>query len=177
MKNIRSERLDKLLDSTILNYYGIVDADNDMDLYDKMFEHLLNGDFDDSFICPKLDGVDDETKKNTFDLAKKYSSLCFYDGDVSYWADSVEGVGVLDLDTLSSRILDNYNFLLETAYEYGKESLDFISKFKTSNMAAESAIIDYLRNTFGDDDALKKSIYEFTKEDSIYKGLDRKSVV
>ena len=172
MKDIRSERLDKLLDATILNYYDSVDSDNYMDLYDKMFEHLVDGDFNDSFICPKLDEADEETKKKVFDLAKKYSSLCFYDGDVSYWADSVEGFGVLDLDTLSIRILDNYNFVLETAYEYGEEALDFINKFKSSNMAAESALIDYLRNTFGDDKALKKTIYEFTKEDSIYKGLD-----
>ena len=172
MKNIRSERLDKLLDATILNYYDSVDSDNCIDLYDKMFEHLVDGDFNDSFICPKLEDVDDNTKKKVFDLAKKYSSLCFYDGDVSYWADSVEGVGVLDLNTLSTRILDNYNFVLETAYEYGEASLDFINKFKSSSMATESALVDYLRNTFGDDEALKKTIYEFTKEDSIYEGLD-----
>ena len=172
--NINMIRLEKLKNATIMNYYTDINPDYDMDLYDKMFEHLIKGDFDDEVLAPCLEGVDYQERKNIFRLAKRYHGLCFFEGVYHYWTDSIEGIGVLDLDYLSQRILSNYDFLIRIAKDGGESTLKFISAFKQTKMSTKSAVVDYLRNSFKDDLALEKVLLSFPY-DQQYSRLDNDS--
>ena len=171
-KDIDSIRLDSLLKATINTYYDEVNPDNELDLYDKMFEKLVNGELDNVFLCPMIDGKKEREK--IFSLAKNYISLCFLQNNPDYWTDSIEGVGVIDTELLCRKILSNYNYLLEVAYQNGEDSLKELKLFENSKMAKNSSVVDYLRNTFSDDDLLKKVLLTISSNDSFYKNLDIK---
>ena len=53
-KDIDSIRLDSLLKATINTYYDEVNPDNELDLYDKMFEKLVNGELDNVFFFDQI---------------------------------------------------------------------------------------------------------------------------
>ena len=168
--DIDTDRLNSLLKATIVSYYDEINPDEELDLYDKMLVHLVKGDFDNVFKSTISDD-NKEKKYNSFLLARKYSRLCFFQENENYWTDSIEGVGVLDVETLCKRILSNYNFLLEVAYENGEEALKELSILKDSSLSKKSSIIDYLRNTFLDDELLKR-ILGIISLDKDYNKLD-----
>ena len=103
-------RLEDLKQETILNYLDEVNLDHAMELYDCMINHLFKGDLDNAFDSKYLIGVDQEEAIEVFQLARRYKDLCFYMGDVEYWADSIEGVYLSDIDLVSMKLLDNYDF-------------------------------------------------------------------
>ena len=169
-KSNDEKRLNSLLKATIIGYYEDIDSDNELDLYDKMFQKLVIGELDDVFLCPLLERK--KERKEVFELSRKYLSLCFLQGNYEYWSDSIEGVGVIDTELLCMRILSNYNFLLEVAYQNKEESLQELMLLSKSSMSKKSSVIDYLRNTFLDDELLKKVLFDVSKSDSFYKNLD-----
>lgn len=173
------ERTGKLLDATILNYCESMNVVDEATVCDVMFDHLLAGDLDNAFLSPKLADASSEDRERAFDIARKYGYLCFYEGNAHYWEDSVEGMNpIVPAELIADRILSNYNFLVELAYEKGEEAVQEITNFVGSEMAEESAVVDYLRNTFGNDKALKECL-DATAKEPLYKDLSsqRKSIL
>ncbi len=168
-------RAGKLLDATILRYCETMNLSDDISLVDEMFNHLLAGDLDREFISPKLDEASPAERQRAFDIARKYSYLCFYEGNVDFWGDSAEGYNPSVPSELIARVvLSNYNFLIELAYEKGEEAVKELVNFSQSHMAEESAVVDYIRNTFGNDKVLMNTLSNTSKEDGMYKDLSSK---
>ena len=166
-KDIKTERLEKLRQATIVNYGEIVDFDSNLGLYESMIEHLLKGDYDDIFLTESLNEC--ENKKEVFELARKYSSLCFYRGDSSYWLDSIEGVVLSDPRLVSLKLLDNYDFLLRLAANGKEDALKELLTLQKYNDYDGNSMIDHLRNTFINDNVLENTIIEMSSEDGVYK--------
>ena len=154
-KNITKERLDILLDATLLQYCENINLVDITSVCDAMLKHLVEGDLDREFLSPKLTSVSSKEKEKAFTLARKYSYLCFYEGNVDYWEDSVDGYnpGILS-ELIVERILDNYNFLVELAYEKGESAVAELINFKDTDFSI-SSIVDTARNVFDNDQILK----------------------
>ena len=168
MSNTRSERLEKLLNATVLNYTAEINVDNPIGEYDAMYDHLLKGDLDDFFLAPKLEG--NPKRKEIFDLVRKYGHLCFYDGNYyDYWLDSIGGF--TDEVVVSRRILDNYNFLLELALEKGEQALKELETLQKTDIGEDDAVVEFVRGVFQNDQALMDCLQETSKEDGPYKHL------
>lgn len=162
-KDIRIERLEKLKQATIINFTENINYNNKLELYDTLIKNVLSGNFNDIFLS------NNENDKETFELAQKYSSLCFYEGDSSYWLDSVEGVYLSDVDLVTAKILDNYDFLLRLAKEGKEESLKELLGFQKTDIYSGRTIVDYLRNVFINDDVLVDIIKAMSDKNSSYK--------
>jgi hypothetical protein len=169
-KKLMVKRLEDLKQETILNYLDSINLDHPMELCDSMIQHLFAGDLDSAFASKYLLGVDQEEAREIFELARRYKDLCFYMGDPGYWADSIEGVYLTDVDLVSMKLLDNYDFLLGLSRVGGENSLKQLEAFKGS-MSLNGSVIDYLRNNFDNDDILMDTIVEMSKEDGVYQGL------
>ena len=163
-------RLEDLKQETILNYLNEVNLDHDMELYDCMINHLFKGDLDNAFDSKYLIGVDQEEANEIFQLTRRYKDLCFYMGDVEYWADSIEGVYLSDIDLVSMKLLDNYDFLLGLTRVGGENVLKQVEAFKNS-FSLNGSVIDYLRNSFPSDDFLMDTLVEMSKEDGEFHGF------
>lgn len=164
-KDIAEKRLGVLLDATLLRYCETINLVNITSVCDAMFNHLVEGDLDREFLSPELAKVNIEARKKAFDIARKYSYLCFYEGNVDYWEDSVDGYNPgLFPELIAKQILDNYNFLVELAYEKGEEAVAELINMKQSDLV-ESSIVDYARGTFTNDQALKAVLADNAKED------------
>lgn len=176
------ERLEKLEQETILRYFNDISLAKNGDnyrvsLYDSMILHLIRGDFDNSFLSESLVDFEESEKAVFFQLARNYSYLVFYDGNSRCWIDSVEGVTLQDIDLICTRLLDNYDFLLRVAKEGGEIVLKQLSHFQKSIMSQAGSVLDYLRNTFFDDNALLRFLIEISKEDGIYADLSNKQKI
>lgn len=169
-RDIRIERLEKLKQATIINFTDRINYNNKLELYNTLLENVFNGNFDDMFLTKNLDGLSNEEKKNIFELARKYSSLCFFEGNSNYWLDSVEGVYLSDTDLVAYKLLDNYDFLLRVARECGEDSLKELVSFQEAKLSENQdirifdgkVVIDYLRGIFVDDDVLIDTIKDMT---------------
>lgn len=167
------ELLEKLEQKTILYYLNDINlSKSKKELYDSMFNHLLNGDFDDSFLSKSLEDLDDDSRKAILTLGKNYSFLIFYEGSSSLWLDSIEGVTLQDMDLVCLRLLDNYDFLLKIARVGGEIVLKQLSAFQKSMISKEGSVVEYLRNTFYNDDALIKFLIGISKKEGIYASLN-----
>ena len=164
------KRLEDLKQETILNYLDSINFDHPMELCDCMIQHLFAGDLDNAFDSKYLLGVDQEEAREIFELSRRYKDLCFYMGDPGYWADSIEGVYLTDVNLVSMKLLDNYDFLLGLARAGGEKALKQVKAFKDS-MSLNGSVIDCLRNNFPNDDILMDTIIEMAKEDGDYHGL------
>lgn len=154
-KNITEERLGVLLDATILRYCETMNLVDITSVCDAMFSHLLEGDLDREFISPKLADAKKEEKAKAFSIARKYAYLCFYEGKENYWLESVDGYNSTFLDELiAEKVLDNYNFLVELAYEKGENAVKELINVGQNDII-KSSIVDYARNTFMNDKILK----------------------
>ena len=171
VKDIRIERLEKLKQATIVNDGAKINFNNKLELYDSLLDEVFKGNFDDIFLTNKLDNLNSEERAKIFDLARRYKALCFFEGDSVYWLDSVEGVYLSDLDLVTTKILDNYDFLLDLANKGGEDALIELSKFQNTDMYYQKAIIDYLRNTFINDDILINTIISMSGKDDKYKSF------
>lgn len=167
MGNIKVERLEKIRQADIINFTGVNNFDDNMELHENLLERVFFGVYDDIFLTEKLEGLSDAEKKEVFELARKYKSLCFYNGDFDYWLDSIEGVSLSDLDLVCIKILDNYDYLLGLAREGGEETLKKLNEI-VKTMKIEASAIEYLRNGFDTDELLSKILIDMAKEDSPY---------
>lgn len=159
--------LEKLKQITIVNYLDeINDLNVDLgELHEVMLKKLFNGDLDDAFESKYLD---ESNKNDVLYLTRKYKSLCLYDGDEELWHDSVDGVTIGDPDLVCVKLLSNYDFLSKIARDGGEDALKFLLKFKGSELALRSCVIDGLRNMYVDDDTLYNIVLEMAKQDSAY---------
>lgn len=179
MEDICVQRLENLKQIVLLNYLDSIDFEKSKDFYNILMEKVFHGDFDYCFLSKSFAGADEEEKKEVFHLARKYQSLCFYKGDFQYWADSIGGVYASDLDFVSMRVLDHYDFLLGLVRDFGEDVLKLLKSFENSSMSLEGSVIDYLRNCFENDDLLKEILMELSKEDGDYKdfNLEQKRIL
>lgn len=169
-QDVKRNRLEKLMQATIINYEEKIKSNNnkdeDFDRYHEMLFHVFNGDFSEIFPSEYIEDSDD--KEKIFKLASKYSSLCFYQGDFNSWLDSVEGVTSFDLDLISLKLLDNYDFLLRIANSGGEDALRELMKFYMCDAFEGHAVIEHLRNVFDNDNVLEHVIIEMTRKDGAY---------
>ena len=101
-------------------------------------------------------------------LARKYNSLCLYDGNFDYWQYSVDGV-TSGPSMIVALILSNYNYLIKLAKDGGEDVLRFLNKFQGSGIFDDDAVITRLRNSSYDDSVLEDVLINMSKEDGIYK--------
>jgi hypothetical protein len=165
------KRLEHIKQETILKYLETVDLDSIMGFYDSMVDHVFNGDLDHEFLSKSLMGLDTEEKSEIFQLARRYKGLCFLMGDSAYWADSIDGVTLSDVDLVCMKLFDNYDFLLGLAKDGGEQTLKSFNAFNKGSFSTSGSVIDSLRTIFGDDDTLKDILIEMSKEDGKYQGL------
>lgn len=163
-RDIRISRLENLKQATIINYAENIRFDGQLDLYETMIEHVFNGDLDDMFIT----STDIENRDEIFKLARRYSSLCFYQGNIDYWLDSIEGISLLDPELVTIKILDNYDFLIKLA-QNGEEPLKQLVEFQKTDVLGNKVIIDYLRNSFANDEILIDTIKSMSDKSGDYK--------
>ena len=161
-------RLETLKQATIENYLTEIDSNND--LYEVLINKLVEGKLDNWFYAPELNHLDGEKRREVFELARDFASLCFFQGDVNQWLESVEGVSLEDMGYTCMKILDNYNFLLNLANQGGLEALKEVERFGTSNYlngpeiygTDVPSIIEKLRNNFADDELLISILRKMT---------------
>ncbi len=165
-----SERLETLRKLTLEKYLDeIEDLNNEMLLYDIMFHHLVVGDFSSDYEFPILSGSSKEEKKEILELMKKYGGLCFYNESADNWIDSIEALRTVDYELISARILDNYEFLMFVA-KFGDEiALEELAKLKTIEGYNDSSVIEFLRNTFCNDEVLFKILLNMSSKNSLFK--------
>ncbi len=165
-----NERLEALRKLTLEKYLDeIEDLNNEMLLYDVMFHHLANGDFASDYEFPILKESNKEEKKEVMELMSKYGNLCFYNESADNWSDSVETIRNADYELISAKILDNYEFLMYVA-KYGDEiALEELAKLKDLDGYDESSVVEFLRNTFCNDEVLFKLILNMSSKNSLFK--------
>lgn len=172
-KNQKVERLEKLKQIVILKDLDTIDLNKKKNFYKKIIEKVMNGELNHSFLSESLKNTEKEDQKKAFDLAKKYKDLCFYQGNIKYWADSIGGIYLDDLDFVTMKILDNYDFLLGLAKEGGEPLLKELESFQNSTMSKEGSIIDYLRNSFPNDKVLIEVLLELFSKEGQFKTLNK----
>ena len=165
-------RLEDLKQETLLRYFDYIDFNNEMDLYDVMIRAIAKGDLIDYYSSPVFNDLNKDEINEIKKSFQENQSLCFYDGDINYWLDSLEGVTLQDFDLSLIKLLDHFDFLMELIKEQKNNAISLLKSFQKSNIFQSNSVIDTLRNTFGDDGALKKCIYEVSREDSLYRGLN-----
>ena len=167
-------RLNILKDLVLEKYPEDVDTLNEdcdefnLELCDSVIAHL--DDFYDSFLSDSLKNMDSFEKEKLFHLVHYYKSLLFYQGDITYWPDSSEGV-LGNTDYVCMRILDNFDFLLSIAKKGGEDVLKEIYKLQSTNYLNRKILIDYLRKIFNDDDLLQLFLLELTNNSGKYSPL------
>ena len=164
-------RLEDLKQESLLRYLDYIDLNNEMDLYDVMIRAIAKGDLIDYYSSPVFDSLKEEEISKIKKTFQENHSLCFYDGDINYWLDSLEGVTLQDLDLSVVRLFDHFDFLMGLIKE-NEDSIPLLKSFQKSHIFQSNSVIDTLRNTFLDDDALKKCIHEVSSSNSLYKGLN-----
>lgn len=163
------KRLEKLKQEVILRYTDEIDYDQELALYDVMINHFAKGDLDDVFDSDVFEGMSESERKNLFDLVREYVGLCFSNGDVDYWLDSLENTPISDYNLIAYSIFNSYEYLLEIAKAGGKDVLELLVSLRASEDLRDTAIVSYLRNTFIDDKVLSTVLLEMAKEGSYYK--------
>ena len=167
-------RLNVLKDLVLEKFPEDIDTLNEdcdefnLELCDSIVSHL--DELYDSFLSDTLKSMNDNDKKKLFQLVHNYKSLLFYQGDITYWPDSFEGV-FGNTDFICMRILDNFDFLLSIAKKGGEDVLKGILKLQSTDILNKKVLIDYLRKIITDDDLLQLFLLELTKENGEYSAL------
>lgn len=163
-----TKRIIRLKDATILKYSEEIDYDDELSLYDVMMEHFAEGELDSAFLTSITKGMSKEEKKKLFDMVRPYVGLYFAKGDVDYWLESVENASLSDYEFIAATIFDNYNYLLELARDGGLDVLNQLVALKENNDLRDQAVIQYLRDSFVDDRALKAVLFAMAEPNSEY---------
>ena len=107
------KRSSRKWESKLLRYTDEIDFDQDLSLYDVMINHFVNGDLDDVFDTSVTKGMSDTERKDLFDLTREFVGLCFSNGDVDYWLDSLENTPIFDYSLIAYSIFNSFDFLLD----------------------------------------------------------------
>lgn len=174
MKDIYIKQLNNFKDAMIINNLAELDLDNSLEFYNSMLKNVFDGSFDDIFISDNFDDIDNDEKFEILDLARKYQFLCFYLGEFDNWADSIEGVSLSDLDLISMKLFENYDFLIRIAKNGKEEALKFLTSFQGTELFQKGSIIALLRNMFYDDDILEDIIVDMANKNGSYKEFSDK---
>ena len=166
------KRLEDLKQETIIRYADKIDFEDEFTFYESILRHLFAGDFDNEFYAPALEEVSVAEREKIMELACKYGFLCLYEGNFELWEESCEGTWRYDIEELTSKIVDNFYFLVELIKDTGSLCLTDLKELTNTELAERGSIIEVLRNTFRDDIALEMCLEEMSKENSIYKDLD-----
>lgn len=166
-----NSRMENLRHATIVNYLDEIDVDSDFGLYDKMMEHFYQGDFDDIFDSLCFKNMSENEKKDLLQKVHQFQAVSFYDGNSHYWSDSIEGVGLEDLDFLCMRLLNHFDFLLELA-KSGGDSLGQLLAFQEEGFSNKHSVVDVLRNLFLNDEVLISVLGRLSQKDGEYSDLD-----
>lgn len=175
MTNIRTRRLEVIKLKLIKRDLSELDLDNEYDLYDSLlYKTFVDGEFDDVFLSDNIESLEKNERQEVIDLARKYNSLCFYNGDFNSWIDSIEGVTGSNYDLISEKLLDNFDYLMRLAKNGGEDVLRFLNKFQTIPQFKNCAVIDKLRSMDNDsskvfDGILETILIEMSKKDGAYK--------
>ena len=161
-------RLEKLKQETILRYTDEIDFDQDLSLYDVMINHFVNGDLDDVFDTSVTKGMSDTERKDLFDLTREFVGLCFSNGDVDYWLDSLENTPIFDYSLIAYSIFNSFDFLLGLAKDGGRDVLELLVSLRASEDLRDTALVNYLKNTFVDDKVLSSVLLDMSKKNSFY---------
>ena len=166
----------KLSDKVIINCCETIDVNSPVDISQAIISNLLNGNLDNDFYSKELDGVED--KSSIHNLARKYHSLCFFQGNDKYWRDSVEGVTCQDLDTVVTKLLDNYNFLIKIAIT-NPSIFTFLTEVQDRRIIKDSSVIDYLRNRYQNDDILLMVLGKMADKNSVFRdySIDKRTIL
>ena len=170
-RDIRYERLEALKNGMIDRFTINLDFDNEKKLYDQLLALLLTGDLDEDYLSSSLAGITGQEKEEIMNVARKYVSLLFYDGDIRYWSDSIDGVYLSDYDLVLMKLLDNYDFLLGLVKDAGEDVVKRLVDFEKTDLAGTSSLLDFLRNVFPSDSLLKEVLNNLLREDGPYSGL------
>lgn len=163
------KRLEKLKQETILRYTDEIDYDQELSLYDVMINHFAKGDLDDCFDSDVFEGMSNSEREELCNLVREYVGLCFSNGDVDYWLDSLENTPISDYNLIAYSIFNSYEYLLELAKDGGKDVLELLVSLRASDELRDTAVVSYLRNTFIDDKVLSAVLLEMAKEGNYYK--------
>lgn len=152
---------------TIKNYQGKIDVTSEYEVNETIMKDLASGKLNNSFTSPVLNDMDEDEKQKLLTTVEKYISLCFYEGNIENWGDSIE-TRDSNCNLITGYILDNFNFLLSLLKDSDEKSLQELTKYMNKEDFNETATIEYLRNTFTSDEVLKEIIIEMSKENSLY---------
>lgn len=162
------KRLEKLKQETILRYTADIDYDQELSLYDVMINHFVKGDFDDVFDPDVVDGMSELDREKLFNLTREFVGLCFSNGDVDYWLDSLENTPISDYNLIAYSIFNSFEFLMELAKDGGRGVLELLVSLRASEDLRDVALVNYLRNTFVDDRVLSTILLDMSKDGSQY---------
>lgn len=163
------KRLEDLKQETILRYTEEIDFDQELSLYDVMINHFAKGDFDNVFDTDVCKGMSDSERKELFSLTREFVGLCFSNGDVDYWLDSLENTPISDYNLIAYSIFNSFDFLLELAKDGGRDVLELLVSLRASEDLRDTAIVNYLRNTFIDDRVLSAVLLDMADKNSYYR--------
>lgn len=163
-----SSTMEKLKQKVIVDHLSEIDLDNEIDLYDRIMTEFADGSLDEVFESPVCIGLEKEKKQKLLAEGRKYLGLCFSRGDISRWVESIEGITLGDYELICMKIFENYNFVLKQLKNDRANALDRLAKFKNYGFGAESSIIECLRYSFYDEDALDAVLSEMSDKDGKY---------
>lgn len=156
------ERMGLVKQEILKRYLDEIDLDSDIDIYDKIFEHLGDGDLDSVGEFESIKYLGEEEKEETIKKANKNIGLCYYEDSNENWLDSTEA-RINDAEFVAGRLLDNYNFLLKMAKEMNEEELKRLSFLQKEDGYNESSVIEYLRNSFNNDEVLREVLLDMMR--------------
>lgn len=162
------KRLEDMKQITILRYLSNINLERDKDLYDEMISHFAAGELEEYFSSPALESLTESEAREVRSLAANYLSLCFYEGDKEYWADSIDDVPSNDFELIVLKLFDNYDFLLEIARDGNEEVLQQMQSFQNCVGYGGGSVIELMRNSFNNDSLLKQILIAMSREDSLY---------
>lgn len=179
MENIGIKRLLRLEDYIIQTSLATINLDDEYALYESILQKVFSGEVDDIFISENLDDVDEYEKNEIMKLARKYSSLCFYQGDYDNWIDSPDGITALNPASICKKLLNDYDYLIRLAKNGKEDLLRFLLKFQNTDIAKRGSVISALRNLFYSDEVLENILIEMSKEDGKYNAFsdDKKLIL
>lgn len=165
---VRTERVRKLLNETILRYTDVIDYDDELSIYDQLIKNFMLGNLDDVFLTENTKGLNEEERNELFQLVHKYNGLCLKDGNVKEWINSCEGMFDGDCSLIAEQILDSFDFLLRLVRFGGEEVLKQLNSISESDKFDKTAPVQYLRNTFVSDSLLSGILLDMAMENSLY---------
>ena len=149
-------------------------CDKELIICDRLLFHFSNGDFDKKFDSIYLEGLSDNEKDNIINIVSKYRYLCFKDGNCEYWTDSIREASLREAVYVTTKILDNYNFLIKLCRDGGEDVLKSISKLYGKENDLDTSVIDRLRCMFYDDTLLENILLQMSSSDNLSYKLKEK---